>query len=94
MTAVVKPTVTSRRRGRRAISRIVAAYFQRFRNSDSPQRRLSSRLEPSSREFRLAVKLGVVSGYVSDSKHFQNVNQHTEMMNVRYIYIDRLYLCN
>ena len=41
-----------------------------FANSDSPQRRLSNRLEHSSREFRLAVKLGVVSGYVFDSKHF------------------------
>ena len=43
-----------------------------FGNSDCPQRRLSNRLEPSSHEFRLAVKLGlgVVSGYVFDSKQF------------------------
>ena len=40
-----------------------------FGNSDSPQQRLSSPLEPSCHEFRLAVKLGVVSGYVFDSKH-------------------------
>ena len=36
----------------------------------SPQRRLSCRLEPSPHEFGLAVKLGVVSVYVFDSKHF------------------------
>ena len=30
-----------------------------FGNSDCPQRRLSNRLEPSSHEFRLAVKLGL-----------------------------------
>ena len=60
-----------------------------FGNSDSPQRRLSSRLEPPSHEFRLAVKLGVVSGYVLDSKH---VTRHIckslkcqPMVNLRYI---------
>ena len=41
-----------------------------FGNSDSPQRRLSSGLEPTSPEFRLAAKLGVVSVYVFDHKHF------------------------
>ena len=59
-----------------------------FGNSDSPQRRLSNRLEPSSRVFRLAVKCGVGSGgYVFDSKHFtrnicvlsiKNVTQYTD----------------
>ena len=64
-----------------------------FGNSDSPQRRLSSRLEPSSREFRLAVKLGVVSVYVFDSKHFTRnicfltieISTQIPMLNVRYI---------
>ena len=42
---------------------VVQRRCELFGNSDSPQRRLSSRLEPSSREFRLAVKLGVVSGF-------------------------------
>ena len=44
--------------------------FIKFGNSYSPQRRLSNRLESSSHEFRLAVKLGVVSGYLFDSNHF------------------------
>ena len=44
-----------------------------FANSDSPQRRLSSRLEPSSREFRLADKLGVVSDYVVALTFFRSL---------------------
>ena len=67
--------------------------FVQFRNSDSPQRRLSRLLEPSSREFRLAVKLGVVSGYGFDSKHFTRnicvltitISTNIPMVNVRYI---------
>ena len=64
-----------------------------FGNYDRPQRRLSNRLEPSSRVFRLAVKCGVGSGYVFDSKHFTRnicvlsikMSPNIPMMNVRYI---------
>ena len=64
-----------------------------FGNSDSPQRRLSNRLEPSSHVFRLAVKRGVGSGYVFDSKQFTRnicvlsiiISTNIPMMNVRYI---------
>ena len=64
-----------------------------FGNSDSQQRRLSNRLEPSSHVFRLAVKCGVGSGYVFNSKHFTrnicvlsiNISPNIPMMNVRYI---------
>jgi len=65
-----------------------------FGNSDSPQRRLSSRLEPSSHVFRLAVKRGVGSGYVFYSEQFTlniciltfKISTNIPMMNVRYIY--------
>ena len=64
-----------------------------FGNSVSPQRRLSSRLEPSSHEFRLAVELSFVSGYVFYSKHFTRnicvltitMSNNIPMVNVRYI---------
>ena len=64
-----------------------------FGNSDSPQRRLSNRLEPSSHVFRLSVKRGVGSGYVFDFKHFTRnicvltitISTNIPLMNVRYI---------
>ena len=57
-------------------------------HSDSPQRRLSNRLEPTSHEFRLAAKFGVV-----DSIQYQRnicvltINMSTNMptVNVRFI---------
>ena len=62
-------------------------------NSESPQRRLSNRLEPSSHEFRLAVKLGLVSVYDFDSKNCTHnicvltikMSTVIPMVNVRYI---------
>ena len=64
-----------------------------FGNSDSPQRRQSNRLEPSSHVFRLAVKRGVGSGYVFYSKHFTRnicvlsikISTNIPTMNVHYI---------
>ena len=67
---------------------------KQFGNYDSPQRRLSSRLEPSSHEFRLAVKLGVVSVYVFDFKKCtrnicvltgKNTNQNTDGECILYL---------
>ena len=68
-------------------------FVKLFGNSDSPQRCLSSRLEPSSHVFRLAVKRGVSSGYGFYSKQFTlnicvltiKISTNIPMMNVRYI---------
>ena len=68
-----------------------------FGNSDSPQRRLSNRLEPFSHVFRLAVKCGVGSGYVFESKHFTryicvlsiNISTNIPMIDECTLYINR-----
>ena len=77
----------------------ISSFSTVFGNYDRPQRRLSSRLEPSS---RLAVKLGVVSVHVFDSKHFTRnicvltitMSTKIPIVNVRYILVNRLCLCN
>ena len=76
------------------ILNVIHYVIREIGNSDSPQRRLSNRLEPSSHVFRLAVKRGVGSGYVFDYKHFTRnicvlsitISANIPMMNVRYIY--------
>ena len=72
----------------------VTIQIYQFGNSDSPQRRLASRLEPSSHVFRLAVKRGVGCGYVFYSKQFTlnigvltiKISTNIPMMYVRYRY--------